>query len=136
MWSSAEGSDMAAGRIGSAAHTTPTGGRRDKRGIRRIKARLLVRFGETVPERTGFTKNVSESGLFIHTNMVYRPGTTIQLKVQFPDGPFSFWGRVMWAKQVPPQLAHLLECGMGIRFLEPSPEWLAYYEKWKRKLGL
>ncbi|MBZ5638699.1 MAG: PilZ domain-containing protein [Acidobacteriia bacterium] len=128
---------MAAGRSASEPQKKgATGGRRERRVILRARARLLVRFGIAAPEKTGFTKNVSESGLFVHTNQVFEPGTTIQLKVQFPDGPFSFWGRVMWAKQVPPQLAHLLDCGMGIRFLEPSPEWLAYYEKWKRKFGL
>lgn len=105
----------------------------DSRSAKRQKSRLLVRYGTTVLEKTAFTKNISEAGLYIHTNQVYRPGTMIQLLVQFPDRAFSFWGRVVWARQVPPQLAHLLECGMGICFVEPPPDWRAYHERWKRK---
>ena len=105
----------------------------ESRVAKRAKSRLLARYGTTVLEKTAFTKNVSESGLFLHTNQVYRPGTTVQLQVQFPDRSFNFWGRVVWAKQVPPQLAHILECGMGIRFIEPSAEWLDFYEAWKTK---
>ncbi len=131
-----EGSDMAGGRSTSVPQKFPTGGRKEKRVIRRAKTRVLCRYGVTVADKTAFTKNISESGLFLKSNQVFRPGTTIQLTLQFPDRTFSFWATVVWAKQVPPQLAHLLECGMGIRFINPSPEWLAYYENWKRKLGL
>ena len=108
----------------------------ESRFAKRAKGRLLVRYGTTVLEKTAFTMNISESGLYLRTNQVYRPGTTIQMTVQFPDRPFSFWGRVVWAKQVPPQLAHVLDCGMGICFIEPSAEWLDYYGVWKRRFGL
>jgi hypothetical protein len=128
---------MGAGRLGTAS-----GGRSDgrktseERTIRRAKGRLLVRFGTTVADKTGFTKNVSESGLFLHTNNVFRPDTTVQVSVQFPDRVFTFWGRVVWAKRVPSQFAHLLECGMGICFVDPGAEWLAYYATWKKRFGL
>lgn len=111
----------------------PTG---PKRGAPRARKRLMVRYGVTAPERTAFTKNVSENGLFIHTNLVMRPGTTIQVQVHFPDRTFSHWARVMWAKQVPPQLAHVVECGMGVRFVDPSPDWAEYFARWKGKAGL
>jgi hypothetical protein len=110
--------------------------KKDTRTVKRAKSRLMVRFGETVPDRVGFTANISESGLFLRTNHVFRPGSTIQLAVQFPDRTFTFWGRVIWAKRVPPQLAHILDCGMGLRFVEPSPEWAAFYSSWKRKFGI
>ncbi len=127
---------MATGRSGTQARESAAAARIDNRRMRRARSRLLVRFGTTVPDKTGFTKNVSEHGLFIHTNQVFRPGTTIQLAVQFPDRVFSFWGRVAWAKRVPPQLAHLLDCGMGVSFVDPGPAWLEYYETWKRKAAL
>jgi Tfp pilus assembly protein PilZ len=101
--------------------------------VKRAKSRVMVRFGATVPDRTAFTRNVSESGLFLQTNQALQPGTKIQLVMQFSERTFTFWGEVVWAKRVPPQLAHLLECGMGIRFIEPGPEWLEFYKTWKKK---
>ena len=104
--------------------------------IHRAKARLLVRYGITVLDRTAVTKNISESGVFLRTNHPYRPSTTVQLCVHFPDRTFHFWGRVVWAKQVPAQLAHILDCGMGICFIEPSAEWVDFYSEWKKRYGL
>jgi Tfp pilus assembly protein PilZ len=82
--------------------------------------------------RSGYTQNISESGLFVRTNRVFRPGTTVHLEIQFPDRSFHLWGRVAWAKKVPPQLAHLVNCGMGVRYLAPTVEYLEHFEKWCR----
>jgi hypothetical protein len=124
---------MAETRGGSTGRRLPAGGRKDTRTLKRAKARVMCRFGANGVEHTAFTKNVSSDGMFLGTNSVLPPGTTIQLMVQFPDRKFTFWATVAWAKKVPPQLAHILECGMGVRFIDPGPEWLAYHEKWKRK---
>ena len=35
-----------------------------------------------------------------------------------------------------PRLAHIVECGMGIRFEDPSPDWAEYYLRWKEKSGV
>ena len=126
---------MSTARSGVNGRSGSEPARSDNRNTRRARLRLMVRFGTTVPDKTGFTKNVSESGLFIHTNQVFRPGTTIQVEAQFPDRKFTFWGRVVWAKQVPPQLAHILECGMGVCFVNPSPAWLDYYLAWRKRSG-
>ena len=91
----------------------------------------MCRYGVEKPDRTGFTMNLSETGLFVKTNNVYKPGTTLQLELEFPERKFSMWGRVIWAKKVPPQLAHILECGMGICFVDPSAEWMEFYEAWR-----
>lgn len=107
----------------------------EKRVKNRTKRRLMVRFGTSAAEKTAFTKNVSETGLFVQTNAVFKPGTTIQVQLQFPDKKFSMWARVVWAKTVPPQLAHILECGMGVCFIEPSAEWLSYFRDWSNKIG-
>jgi Tfp pilus assembly protein PilZ len=99
----------------------------DKRKTERARKRVMVKYGTDVADTTGFTKNLSETGLFIGTNKVYKPGTTIQVDLQFPDRSFSMWARVVWAKKVPAQLAHVLECGMGVCFVEPPQEWVEYY---------
>ena len=46
----------------------------------------MVRFGVEKPEKTGFTKNLSATGIFIRTNNVMKPGTTLQVQVELPEG--------------------------------------------------
>jgi hypothetical protein len=96
----------------------------------------MVRYGASAPEKTAFTKNLSESGAFLQTNKVLPPGSTMLVEIQFPERTWSLWARVIWAKQVPPQLAHILECGMGIQFIDPGTDFENYFRKWKMKLGL
>jgi hypothetical protein len=88
--------------------------KKDKRFRHRTRRRVRVRYGVERPERNAFTKDLSETGLFLRTNQVLEPGTLLQLEVEFPDRRFSLWARVIWAKQVPPQLAHVLECGIPL----------------------
>jgi hypothetical protein len=106
------------------------------RRTQRARRRLMVRFGTEAAERTGFTKDISETGVFIRTNMVARPGTTLQVELQFPDRSFQLWARVVWAKKVPPQLAHLMDCGMGVCFIDPPADWIDYCLAWKAKIGV
>lgn len=124
---------MAAGK--PAKNWQDAGTRNEKRITHRAKRRVMVRFGEGTPTKTAFTKNVSGTGLFLQTNSVFRPGTVLSIEMQFADRTFAMWARVIWAKKVPPQLAHVLECGMGVCFLEPTPEWLSFYEDWARGTG-
>lgn len=107
-----------------------------KRNNRRHRKRLMLRFGEGKAEKTGFTRNISATGLFIHTNSVVKPGTTIQVQIHFPDRVVSHWARVAWAKQAPPQLAHVVECGMGVRFIDPKEDWFEYFDQWRKKTGI
>ena len=109
---------------------------KQKRIFNRAKRRVMVRYGTSAADKTAFTKNVSETGLFVGTNNVFKPGTTIQVNLEFPDRLFSMWARVVWAKAVPPQLAHVLECGMGVCFVDPPAEWLTFYKEWARKMGV
>ena len=104
----------------------------EKRQIRRAKRRVMVRFGTRTPDKTAFTKNLSETGMFLQTNTVFKPGTTIQVQAEFPDQTFSMWARVVWAKKVPPQLAHILGSGMGVCFIDPAPDWLKFYQHWAK----
>jgi hypothetical protein len=97
---------------------------------------MMVRYGVSRLEKTGFTGNVSETGLFVRTNMVMPPGTMLQLEVSFPERNWSLWGRVVWAKKVPPQLAHVLDCGMGVCFVDPPEEWYDFFATWKAKSGI
>lgn len=115
---------------GSAAKSG-TGRSREKRGKTRVKRRLMIKYGVDAADKTGFTKNISNGGLYIKTNSVLKPGTTIQVEVHTPGKTFSMWARVSWAKRVPPQLAHILECGMGVQIIEPDLEWIEFTRQWE-----
>ena len=121
---------------GGAEPKRTTSASTDKRIAKRARRRLMVRYGTGSPEKTAFTRNVSDTGLFLQTNSVLRPGTTIQVEVIFPDRAFKMWARVVWAKKVPAELAHMLSCGMGICFIDPPADWIEYYHIWARKMGV
>ncbi|MFQ5900977.1 MAG: PilZ domain-containing protein [Thermodesulfobacteriota bacterium] len=101
----------------------------------RKKQRLIVYFGIEVADNTAFTRNVSETGVFINTNKVYKPGTTIKLKLNFPERSFSMLASVIWAKRIPPQLTRVVACGMGVRFIDPGPEWFEFFNQWHQQKG-
>lgn len=96
----------------------------------------MVRFGVRNADRTAFTRDISETGLFIKTNSILKPGSTVQVSLQFPDKTFSLWARVVWAKKVPTQLAHILDCGMGVCFIDPPVDWIEYCRVWKARIGI
>ena len=95
----------------------------------------MIKFGLEQPDRTAFSMNVSPSGAFLRTNSIFKPGTTIQVELHFPDRKVTHWARVVWAKKVPPQLAHLLTCGMGIEFINPGEEWAGFFADWSAKVS-
>jgi Tfp pilus assembly protein PilZ len=99
----------------------------DKRETVRTRKRTTVRYGVDAAERMAFTQNLSEAGVKVRTHRVFRPGTRLYLELKFPDRSFAMRGRVAWAKTVPPQLALVVDCGMGIRFLDPPDDWDEYY---------
>ncbi len=105
----------------------------ERRRTRRAPRRIMVRFGTRAPEKTAFTRNISETGMFLQTNSVQAPGTTLQVQFDLAGRSFTLWARVVWAKKSPPELAHLLGSGMGLCFIEPPSEWLATYERWVRR---
>ena len=102
----------------------------DKRDKHRNPKRVMVRYGTRMPDKTAFTKNISATGLFIQTNSVFKPGSTIQVHLLFPDQEFILWARVRWAKKVPPQLEGIVATGMGVQFVEPNQYWIDYYREY------
>ena len=106
------------------------------RTLNRAKRRMMVRYGLSKADKMAFTKNLSETGLFLQTNQVFKPGTTLHVQIQFPKNTFTMWGRVMWAKTVPAQLAHVVECGMGVQFVDPPAEWGGFFREWAKTCGV
>jgi Tfp pilus assembly protein PilZ len=105
----------------------------EKRTRDRSKKRLMVRYGLEKAEKTAFTKNLSDSGLHLQTNNVFPPGTMILIEVKMPETTFTMWAKVVWAKRMPAQLAHVLGAGMGVEFIEPDPGWAQAVAEWKAR---
>jgi hypothetical protein len=103
----------------------------EKQAHRRTRGRVRVRYGLERLDRTAFTMNVSLTGAFIRTNHVFPPGKTIKVEFNFQDRTLTVYAKVVWAKKVPAQLAHLLHCGMGVRIVDPGPEWIDAFEGWE-----
>ena len=57
----------------------------DKRDSHRKPKRVMVRYGTRMPDKMAFTKNISATGMFIQTNSVFKPGSTLQVHLEFPD---------------------------------------------------
>ena len=39
------------------------------------------------------------------------------------------WARVRWANTVPSQLTGVMASGMGVQFVDPTPDWIDYYRE-------
>jgi len=102
--------------------------------VRRTRRRLTVRFGVDEPDVTGYTKNISRSGLYIETNRAADPGTPLQLQIDAGDRVLAMQGVVVWARRYPPSFARVRRGGMGCRFVSPSREWLEFYAAWKNEV--
>ncbi len=102
----------------------------DKRDSKRIPFRFIVKYGTALPpEHTAFLTDLSDSGIRIQTNKVFKPGTTLYMSIENSGTCHECVGVVEWAKKVPPRLVRLAKNGMGIRFTQACPKLVAYYKK-------
>jgi hypothetical protein len=96
----------------------------EKRGRQRKKTHLPTRFGAERPERLGLITDVSGRGVFLSTNIVLAKGSAVQLQVKVAGGDdLRLHGRVMRARRVASALVMIATGGMGIRLLDPPPDW-------------
>ncbi len=100
------------------------------RRFERLKTRLQVRYGPTAPERSDRVETISEGGLYINTNEIYKVGTRLLLEIDFPDRVVTQRGEVVWAIQVPEHLRRCLVCGIGIEFVYPDAAWATFFERY------
>jgi hypothetical protein len=90
----------------------------------------MIRFGTPVADKIAFTRNISESGMYIQTNGVFKPGTIVQVQLELDGREFTLQARVLRAKRAPARLARFAGVGMGVRFVDPGPEWIEHYRGW------
>ena len=94
----------------------------------------LVRFGPPPdpPRYKGCVVDLSEDGLFIETDRVFKGGIKLSLEIKDGDKSFKMEATVANANKIPPGLANTVKSGMGIVIPKPDPELLRIY---KDKVG-
>lgn len=77
----------------------------------------FYKLDDPVP-KSGFTYNISLTGMFICTNSPFKPGTQIVIEVGREGRKVELHGRVMHAARVDPVLQKVKPSGMGVRLLK------------------
>jgi len=89
----------------------------DRRRSKRHRVRLRVRYWNDYGEHTGFTADVSGTGLFVETNRVLPPGTRMHLDVETPDGSFLAEGVVARVVRASTLVKPVKMGGLGLRLV-------------------
>jgi Tfp pilus assembly protein PilZ len=93
----------------------------DKRRHRRIKRRLMVRYGEKDLARSGFTVDISAGGVFVLAPSVVPLDARVHLQIQVDAVKHVYFeGVVRRHKLAPPELRTIERMGFGVRFLKPD----------------
>ena len=98
----------------------------ERRSFARKKRRFLVEFSLQGASCTGFTYDVSPTGIFVRSIRLPPPGTILTANLHLPEGKrIAVRGKVIRSFRVPPALSRLIPSGFSIRLSE-SPE--AYFQ--------
>ena len=90
----------------------------EKRRNRRYSKRFKVRFGVKEPTSTGFTNDVSSTGMFVVTTTMLEIGQRVHGEVQVEEASkLYFEGVVARLTVVAPELRQIMKGGFGMRFL-------------------
>lgn len=91
----------------------------NQRSAVRVPRRVKALFGPPgAPAQTGFTQDISETGLFITASQLPRLGSTITVKLESGSAPpASVMGEVVRHVTVPPELRSVKRHGFGLRLL-------------------
>ena len=96
----------------------------ERREAKRKARRVQVKFWDSADQdpRTGYTINVSPTGLFVGTNRPLPPGSKVRLSISLDEREIALDGTVVHAARVSPLLQRLRPSGMGVRFDRDHPE--------------
>ena len=90
----------------------------EKRRNRRYSKRFKVRFGLKDLTSTGFTNDVSATGMFVVTTNMLTIGQRVHVEVTLDDNnKLYFEGGVARLTLVAPELRQIMKGGFGLRFL-------------------
>jgi PilZ domain len=89
----------------------------ERRKNKRYNKRIKVTFGEKDFSQTGFTGNVSSSGLFIIASTTVKVGQRVHLQLDAETRSIYLEAMVARINQVPPELRTVVKGGFGVRYL-------------------
>jgi PilZ domain len=99
----------------------------EKRAAPRKKKRPLVDFDTTLIRTTGFTNDISLSGLFVRTIRIPQIGKTLRAVLHLPDGKqVALQGRVVRSYRAPSALRALVPTGFGLRVSEAPDDYTRF----------
>jgi len=101
----------------------------EKRREKRLKKRVMVKFGENNYERLGFTSNVSFGGLHIDSTQILPSGKEITILLEDNDKIYSLKGVVRWSIKYPSHFYSYMLSGMGIKLKEIPPDFKDYIRR-------
>jgi hypothetical protein len=100
----------------------------EHRVAKRIRRRVACELQAEGHRQRAIVLDVSRTGLFVQTSARLRPGTPVELSLQFEGGtePIPVRAAVARQKAVPSTLTSVAQGGVGLRILDAPP---AYYEQ-------
>ena len=106
--------------------------RRKKRNVLRVHRRFKVHFSSQCGSfnHTGFSENISPTGLCISSNHLCEVGQQIWLKVFLDHETYEVVQSVVtWRRKAPAEFQMAVRHGMGIRITQASEKWYwLFYE--------
>lgn len=95
----------------------------EKRQFPRKRRRLTVEFHWNKTACTGFTYDISPSGIFVRSIRIPRLGTRLRVRIVLPDAKeIPLAGAVVRSFRVPPSLARSVPSGFCLKIMERPPE--------------
>ena len=91
----------------------------ERRNNERVALKKAVIFGlDKPPAHWAYITDISDEGLFIKTNIIYRAGTQLYITLKDEEGAEQqMTGEVMRAKKIPPAFAAEGMSGMGVKLI-------------------
>ena len=99
----------------------------ERRSFARKKRRFLVEYRLRERPCTGFTYDVSPSGIFVRAIRLPEPGTALTARLHVPDGKrIEVRGKVVRSFRVPPALSRVVPSGFSIRLAETPEDYFQF----------
>ena len=98
----------------------------------RVATRLRVTYGVGAVDSASHAESISEGGLYINTNDVFKVGSRLIVRIEFPERAVCHCAEVTWAIRVPDHLRDQMVCGMGVSFIDPDPQWPEFFRRWQK----
>jgi hypothetical protein len=94
----------------------------ERRRFRRIQKRYTVDFQAAGRKRSGFTHNLSPTGMFVCSVYLPKPGTPLRMRMRIAGGKkILLGGRVVRSYKVPGELSRFVPSGFCVT-VQYAPE--------------